>query len=124
MTYNTVKITSHRISINFNTIDQPKLSKLAGKIVSTKFRICDIIHLKTRFIYITMENRFSWDSTFNLAHQIKTAKEILFFKNVTKKLHKRVIKDYNVFILMQVDFSWFFDIPGDLGHFNLSFRPL
>ena len=96
MTYNTVKITSHRISINFNTIDQPKLSKLAGKIVSTKFRICDIIHLKTRFIYITMENRFSWDSTFNLAHQIKTAKEILFCKNVTKKLHKRVIKDYNV----------------------------
>ena len=92
---NIIKITSGRISSIFNIIEYlpqkifisaRELSKLAGKIVSTKSIIGDIIHLKTEFIYRTIENRSSWYSTFNLAHQIEIIKEILFRKNNINKL--------------------------------------
>ena len=56
----------------------------------------NITHLKIRFIYRTIENRLSWDSTFNLSHQIETIQEILFWKSNTKKLNKRVINNYDV----------------------------
>ena len=73
-----------------------KLSKLASKIVSTKSIIGDIIHLTTKFIYRTIENRSSWDGIFNLTHQIETVKEILLLKNNIEKLNKRVINNYDV----------------------------
>ena len=73
-----------------------ELTKLAGKIVSAKLIIGDIIHLKTSFNYRTIENRSSWDSTLNVAYQIEIAQEILFWQNNIKKLNKRVINDYNV----------------------------
>ena len=47
-------------------------------------------------IYNAIENRYSWDITFNLAHQIGTVKKILFWKNNIKKLNKKVINDCDV----------------------------
>ena len=70
--------------------------KLAGKIVSTKFIVDDIIHLKRKFIYRTVKNRSFWDSTFNLAHQIETVIEIQFWKNNIKKFNRRMINDCDV----------------------------
>ena len=75
---------------------QPENYLNISTIISTKFIIGDIINLKTRFIYRAIENRSSWDSTFNLANQIETVKEILFWKNKIRKLNKREINDYDV----------------------------
>ena len=77
-------------------ISAGELSKLAGKIFSTKFTIDDITNRKTRFIYRSMKNRSSWDSTFDLAYQIETLKKILLWKNNIKKPNKRVINDYYI----------------------------
>ena len=105
ITKNIIKITYDRVSSIFNTIEfltemiftsARKLSKLAGKIFSTKFTIDDITNRKTRFIYRSMENRSSWDSTFDLAYQIETLKKILLWKNNIKKPNKRVINDYYI----------------------------
>ena len=89
--FNTIKFLTDKVLISAR-----ELPKLVGKIVSKKFIIGDINHFKTRFIFRTIENRSSWDSTFNLAHQIETIKEIHFWKTNIKKLNKRVINDYDV----------------------------
>ena len=61
-------------------ISTRELSKLAGKIVSTKLIIGNIIHLKTRFIYRKIKNRSSWDNTFNLSHQREALNKLYFGK--------------------------------------------
>ena len=100
---NMLKITSHRITSILNKIERltnkiyisaRELSQLAGKIVSTKFIIGNIIHLKTRNIFKTIEERSSWDSKFNLSVQPETIKEIVFWKNNIKNLNKKFIREY------------------------------
>ena len=49
-----------------------KLSRIAGKIVSTKFVLKDIIRLKTRSIYKTIDNQLAWDSRFNILNYPST----------------------------------------------------
>ena len=39
-----------------------RLSKSAGSIVSTKFVLGDLIHLKTRYFFSAIEKRISWDT--------------------------------------------------------------
>ena len=69
----TLSITSSRITSILNKIEfltnkiyisARELSELAGKIISTKFIIGNITHLKMRNIYKIIESRPSWDSKF------------------------------------------------------------
>ena len=53
------------------------LAKLAGQLNSTKYVIGDIVQLKTRFFYISIEQSPSWDKTFNIGNYNDTVDEIL-----------------------------------------------
>ena len=87
---NTLSITSSRITSILNKIEfltnkiyisARELSELAGKIISTKFIIGNITHLKTCNIYKIIESGPSWDSKFNLSLHQRAVKEIIFWKN-------------------------------------------
>ena len=77
-------------------ISARELSELAGKIISTKFIIRNIAHLKTRSIYKIIESRPSWDNKFNLSLHQEAIKEIIFGKNNIKIIKKRFIKEYKI----------------------------
>ena len=102
---NILSIASSRITSILNKIEFLKnkiyisareLSELAGKIISTKFIIGNITHLKTRNIYKIIESRPSWDNKFNLSLHQEAIKEIIFWKNNIKIINKRFIKEYKI----------------------------
>ena len=95
---NTYQITEERIFSLLNSIDNilkspytstRVLSHFAGKIVSTQFVLSNIIRLKTRFIYKTIDRQLSWDGNFNILNQPEAHREILFWKDNIKRLNKR-----------------------------------
>lgn len=95
---NTYKITEERIFSLLNSIDNILkspytsariLSRLAGKIVSTKFVLSNIIRLKTRSIYKTIDRQLSWDRKFNILNYPEAHREILFWRENIKRLNKK-----------------------------------
>ena len=77
---NTYQITEERTFSLLNSIDNilkspytsaRVLSRLAGKIVSTKFVLSNIIRLKTRSIYKTIYRQLSWDGKFNILNHFE-----------------------------------------------------
>ena len=83
----TLKITKSRIDNIWNTISlilrkifvsARTLAKLAGQLTSTKYVIGDIIRLKTRFLYKSIEQSSSRDKAFNIENYNHTVEEILF----------------------------------------------
>ena len=102
---NTLSITSSRITSILNKIEfltnkiyiyARELSELAGKIISAKFIIGNITHLKTSKIYKIIKSRSSWDSKFNWSLHQGTVREIIFWKNNIKIINKRFIKEYKI----------------------------
>ena len=102
---NILSITSPRIPSILNKIEflrnkiyisARELSELAGKIISSKFMIGNITHVKTRNIYKIIESRASWDNKFNLSLHQEAVKEIIFWKNNIKIINKRFIKEYKI----------------------------
>ena len=89
---NILSITSSRIT----RISAWELSELAGKIISAKFIIGNITHLKTQNIYKIIESRPSWDNKFNLSLHHKAVEDIIFWKNKIKTSHKRFIKEHKI----------------------------
>ena len=101
----TLKITKSRIDNILNTISlilrkifvsARILAKLAGQLISTKYVIGDIVQLKTRFLYKSIEQSSSWDKTFNIGNYNDTADEILFWKFNLVKYNNKVINCYNI----------------------------
>ena len=72
------------------------LAKLAGQFISAKYLIGDIVQLKTRFLYKSIEQSSSWDKTFNIGNYKDTVDEILFWKFNLVKYNNKVIKCYNI----------------------------
>ena len=72
------------------------LAKLAGQLISTKYVIGDIVQLKTRFLYKSIEQSSSWDKTFNIGNYNDTVDEILFWKFNLVKYNNKVINCYNI----------------------------
>ena len=66
-----------------------KLAKLTGKIISSKWVLGDIIHLKTRHLYRVISTRKSWDGTLSLNHYPEAITEIIFWKKNFKTLNIR-----------------------------------
>ena len=88
----TLKITKSRIDNILNTISlilrkifvsARTLVKLAEQLISAKYVIGDIVQLKTRFLYKSTEQSFSWDKTFNIRNYNNTVDEILFWKLIS-----------------------------------------
>ena len=101
----TLKITKSRIDNILNTISlilrkifvsARTLAKLAGQLISTKYVIGDIVQLKTRFLYKSIEQSSSWDKTFNIGNYNDTVDEILFWKFNLVKYNNKVINCYNI----------------------------
>ena len=66
-----------------------KLAKLTGKIISSKWILGDIIHLKTRHLYRVITTRKSWDGTLSLNRYPEAITEIIFWKKNFKTLNTR-----------------------------------
>ena len=101
----TLKMTKSRIDNILNTISlilrkifvsARILAKLAGQLISTKYVIGDILQIKTRFLYKSIEQSSSWDKTFNIGNYDDTADEILFWKFNLVKYNNKVINCYNI----------------------------
>ena len=101
----TLKITKSRIDNILNTISfilrkifvsARTLAKLAGQLISAKYVIGDIVQLKIRFLYKSIEQSFSWGRTFNIGNYNDTVDEILFLKFNLVKYNNKVINCYNI----------------------------
>ena len=99
----TLKITKSRTDSILNTIFLRKifvstrtLAKLAGQLISTKYLIGDIVQLKTRFLYKSIEQSSSWNKTFNIGNYNDTVDETLFWKFDLVKYNNKVINCYNI----------------------------
>ena len=88
---NTISLTLRKIFVSSRT-----LSKLAGQLISTKYVVGDIVQLKTRFLYKSIEQNSSWDKTFNIGNYNDTVDEILFWKFNLVKYNNKVINCYNI----------------------------
>ena len=112
---NTLKISSERIDSILFTIEfilskiyvsARTLSKLTGKLISTKFIIGNIVQLKTRALYKATEKRLSWDKKFNIGNYNDTVEEILFWKfnihNLNNKAFREIKFHLYMFTQMQV----------------------
>ena len=97
---NTYSITRERVdsllsSINF-LLKSPytsarSLSKIAGKIVSMKFVLQNVIRLQTRYIYKAIDDQLSWDGRFNILNYPETIKEIIFWRDNVNSLNKKCV---------------------------------
>jgi len=115
LTNNTYQITEQRISsllksINF-ILNSPytsarNLSRIAGKVVSTKFVLKDIIRLKIRFIYKAIDEQLSWDRRLNILHYPLAHKELIFWRDNINVLNNRtVLKDLATKLIISSDAS-------------------
>lgn len=126
---NSYHITDTRIDSLLSTINfvlknpytsARNLSRITGKVVSTKFILGDIVRLKTRFLYKVIDDQSSWDSRVNILNFNEALKEIIFWRDNITSLNKKYIKN-NV----ELQFSIFSDasdsgIGGFLRERNVS----
>ena len=91
---NTISLILRKIFVSART-----LAKLAGQLISTKYVIGDIVQLKTRFLYKSIEQSSSWDKTFNIGNYNDTVDEILFWKFNLVKYNNKVNNSYNIPLL-------------------------
>ena len=88
---NTISLILRKIFVSART-----LAELAGQLISTKYVIGDIVQLKTRFLYKSIEQSSSWDKTCNVGNYNDTVDEILFWKFNLVKYSNKVINCYNI----------------------------
>jgi len=131
-----LEISSQRVTSIFNTISYlldkkyisaRNLAKLAGKIISTKFILGDIVQIKTRYIYQTIDNNISWDKNFNIIKFSDTVDEILFWKFNFIKLNKRAIIENNIpnlFIYSDASDTGIASFFNDKGKINICYKNL
>ena len=72
------------------------LSKLCGKIISTKFVLGNIAQLKTRNINKIIQAELKWDKRIRLHENDKAIQEIIFWRNNLIRLNSRVLYPYQV----------------------------
>ncbi len=58
-----------------------KLAKLAGKLLSMKYVIGNIVRLKTSSLYKCIDGRSSWDAQFNILNHQGVLDKVFFWKN-------------------------------------------
>ena len=101
----TLKVSSERIDSILFTIEfilsksyvsARTLSKLTGKLISTKCIIGNIVQLKTRALYKVIEKRLSWDKKFNIGNYNDTVEEILYWKFNIRNLNNKVFREYRI----------------------------
>ena len=95
---NTYRVTDERISSLLSSIDKLLkspfttariLSRIAGKVVSMKFVLSNLIRLRTRNLYKCIELQPTWDCKLNMLEFPEAHKEILFWRDNISVLNKR-----------------------------------
>ena len=71
-----------------------QLAQVTGKIISLSPVFGNLTRLMTRFCYMCIESRFSWDSVLNLLYPEKVVTEIKFWKNNVVNLNNRKLAPY------------------------------
>ena len=101
----TLKISSERIDSILFTIEfivskiyvsARTLSKLTGKLISTKFIIGNIVQLKTRALFKVTEKRLPWDKIFNIGNYNDTVDKVLYWKFNIRNLNNKVFREYRI----------------------------
>ena len=72
------------------------LSKLCGKIISTKFVLGNVAQLKTRNTYKIIQAELTWDKRIWLCENDKAIQEIIFWWNNLIQLNSRVLYPYQI----------------------------
>ena len=99
----TLKISSERIDSILFTIEfilskiyvsARTLSKLTGKLISTKFIIGTIVQLKTRVLYKVIEKRLSWDKKLTL--EIIMTRLRKFYFGSFNNLNNKSLREYKI----------------------------
>ena len=97
---NTYKVTEERIYSLLSSISKLLksplttariLSCIAGKIVSMKFVLSNVIRLRTRSIYKCIDQQPSWVNKLNILNFLEAHKEILFWRDNISVLNKRSV---------------------------------
>ena len=84
----------HNITAGLPYTSARQLSRLTGKIISTKWVVGDITHLKTRHLYSMIESRIAWDKRMSVNHYREVISELVFWKNNFTRLNVKHIRPY------------------------------
>lgn len=112
---NTYHLTKEHISSLLKTItlllkspytSARELSCIAGKVVSTKFVLKDIIRLKTRSIYKAIDNKLFWDGRSNMLNYPNAHKELIYWRaNIIALNERTVLSDHTIKLIIPSDAS-------------------
>ncbi|CAC5418310.1 MXD [Mytilus coruscus] len=80
---------------NFNTLSARRLAQVVGKIISMSPVIGNISRLKTRYSYICIENRVSWDTVLNMEIPVQVKEELLFWLDNIKRVNVKKLDFYS-----------------------------
>ncbi|VDI52010.1 Hypothetical predicted protein [Mytilus galloprovincialis] len=72
---------------NFNTLSARRLAQVVGKIISMSPVIGNISRLKTRYSYMCIESRVSWDTVLNMEIPVQVKDELLFWLDNIKRVN-------------------------------------
>lgn len=72
------------------------ISKVTGKLLSTKFILGDLTRLKTRCLYGVIARRFSWDGRVNLARESDVISQLHFWRDNFHRLNVKSLEHYEV----------------------------
>ncbi len=99
-------ITEKRVKVLYETINSiidalpyvsaRQLSRLTGRVISTKIILGNITQLKTRHLYRFIDSCWAWDQKFTVLHWQYLLDEIVFWRTNFNKLNIRRLNDYSV----------------------------
>ena len=83
---NSLKEEMNHISDFLPFVSARSLARLVGKIISLMPVVGNVSRLMTRYLYLIIQSRKSWDSLINIKDQQKAIDEIFFWKNSVDNL--------------------------------------
>ena len=99
-------ITEKRVKTLFETLNSiidalpyvsaRQLSRLTGRIISTKIILGNITQLRTRHLYRFIDSCWSWDKKISVRHRQPLLEEIVFWRTNFCELNVRRLNDYSV----------------------------
>ncbi|CAC5422900.1 unnamed protein product [Mytilus coruscus] len=78
----------------FNTLSARRLAQVVGKIISMSPVIGNISRLKTRYSYMCIESRISWDTVLNMEIPVQVKDELLFWLDNIERVNAQKLDFY------------------------------
>lgn len=90
----------HELLDYFPKLTARLLAQVTGRIISLSPVLGNITRLMTRFCYIVIESRTTWDSLLSVCYPKEVVDEILFWKHNVEKLNLKVLANYSIASVM------------------------